>query len=141
MSQTTPPAGSSTRGASRYDDTLALNDIHAVITSPTLTDAAMDALQAITQIVVRTGRNPYPSRIMSATVEDGPHGIPVACIDAEGTIITIGQDPAGPGIRIDVTPRDPADEAALVIAVSDRIVNRALLPGLRPARPESGGQP
>jgi hypothetical protein len=115
MSKTTaPPPGPPARRATPYDDTLALNDIHAVLTSPSLTNAVEDALQAIAEILARTGRNPYPSRIIAATVEDGPHGVPVACIDCEGTIVTVGQDPSGPGIRIDIAPRDSADEAALV---------------------------
>jgi hypothetical protein len=121
-------------------DTLALNDIHAVLTSPTLTGSPGDALQAIADILARTGRSPYPSRIITATVEDGPHGIPVACIDAEGTIVTVGQDPSGPGIRIDVSPRDPIDEASLVIAIGDKVIRRAHSAGLRPVTGQPGGQ-
>ena len=126
MSKTTGiPPGPHADRAAQHDDTLAMNDIHAVLTSPSLADDGADsALEAIAEILARTGRSPYPSRIITATVEDGPHGIPVACIDAEGTIVTVGPDPAGPGIRIDITPRDPADEAALVIAVGDRIIHR-----------------
>jgi hypothetical protein len=73
-------------------------------------------------------------------VEDGPYGIPVACIDAEGTIVTVGQDPSGPGIRIDLAPRDPADEAALVIAITDKVIRRAHSAGLRPVTGQPGGQ-
>ncbi len=58
----------------------------------------------------------------------------MACIDAEGTIITVGQDPSGPGIRIDVAPRDPADEAALIIAVGDTVIHRVHSSGLRYGR-------
>jgi hypothetical protein len=137
---TTPPTGRGTAPAPRLDDTLAMNDIHAVLTSPSLTGDAGDALQAIADILARTGRSPYPSRIITATVEDGPHGIPVACIDAEVTIVTVGQDPGGPGIRIDVAPRDPADEAALVIAVGDRVIHRPRSVGLRPVPHRYGGQ-
>jgi hypothetical protein len=131
MTQTpTPASASDTHGTNDYEDTLAMNDIHAVLTSPSLTGAAEDALQAIAEILARTGRSPYPSRIITATVEDGPNGIPVACVDSEGTVVTVGPDPNGPGIRIDVSPRDPADEAALVIIVGDKVIHRA-----RPASP------
>jgi hypothetical protein len=132
MDKTTPHSpGPHADRAAQHDDTLAMNDIHAVLTSPSLTGDSGDALQAIADILARTGRSPYPSRIITATVEDGPHGIPLACVDAEGTIVTVSQDPAGPGIRIDIAPRDPADEAALVIAVSDRIIHRTRPAGLR----------
>jgi hypothetical protein len=125
MSETTaPPPGPGSDLATRHSDTLALDDIHAVLTSPSLTGSPGEALQAIADILTRTGRSPYPSRIITATVEDGPHGIPVACIDAEGTIVTVGPDPSGPGIRIDVAPRDPADEASLVIVVGDTVILR-----------------
>jgi hypothetical protein len=141
MNETTaPPPGPASGGTTRYDDTLALNDIHAVLTSPTLAEGAGNALQAIAEILTRTGRSPYPSRIITATIEDGPHGVPAACIDAEGTIVTVGQDSGGPGIRIDVTPRDPADDAALVIAVGDRVIHRARPTGLRPVPHRDGGR-
>ena len=141
MTDTTAPApGSGTGGTNGYDDTLAMNDIHAVLTSPSLTEAAGDALQAIAEILARTGRSPYPSRIITATVEDGPYGIPVACVESEGTVVTVGQDPNGPGIRIDATPRDADDKAALVIVVSDRVVNRAGPAGPWPVRHQGGGQ-
>jgi hypothetical protein len=141
MSETTaPPPGPPAGRETPYDDTLALNDIHAVLTSPSLTDAVDDALHAIAEILARTGRSPYPSRIITATVEDGPLGIPVACIDSEGTIVTVCQDPNGPGIRIDITPRDPADEAAVVIAVGDKVVHRANPAGLHLVPHRNGGQ-
>jgi hypothetical protein len=142
MSKTTDvPPGPHADRAAQHDDTLAMNDIHAVLTSPSLADDGVgSALQAIMEILARTGRSPYPSRIITATVEDGPHGIPVACIDAEGTIVTIGQDPAGPGIRIDVTPRDSDDEAALVIAIGGRLIHGARQAGLHLVPHREGGQ-
>jgi len=141
MTDTTAPApGSGTGGTNGYDDTLAMNDIHAALTSPSLTEAAGDALQAIADILARTGRSPYLSRIITATVEHGPHGIPVACVESEGTVVTVGQDPSGPGIRIDVAPRDAADEAALVIVVGDRVIHHGRGASLRPVPPRDGGQ-
>jgi hypothetical protein len=132
MNETTPPpAKPGADPAASNGDTLALNDIHAVVTSPALAGNAGETLAAIAEILARTGRSPYPSRAIAATVEDGQHGVPVARIDAEGTIVTIGPDPAGPGIRIDITPGDPADEAALVIAIGDRLIHRARPTGLR----------
>ena len=142
MSKTTDvPPGPHADRAAQHDDTLAMNDIHAILTSPSLADdGAGSALQAIAEILARTGRSPYPSRVITASVEDGPHSIPVACIDAEGTVVTVGQDPVGPGIRIDVAPRDPADEAALVIAVGDRIIHRSRPVGLHSVPHRNEGQ-
>ena len=142
MSKTTDvPPGPHADRAAQHDDTLAMNDIHAILTSPSLADdGAGSALQAIAEILARTGRSPYPSRVITASVEDGPCGIPVACVDAEGTIVTVGQDPNGPGIRIDVAPRDAADEAALVIAVGDKVIHRARAVGLRSVSLRSEGQ-
>jgi len=141
MTDTTAPAsGSTADGTKRYDDTLAMNDIHAVLTSPSLTGAGGDALQAIAEILARTGRSPHPSRVITATVEDGPHGIPVACVESEGTVVTVGQDPSGPGIRIDVALRDADDEAALVIVVGDRVVHRACPASPWPVGHGDGGQ-
>ena len=135
-----PPAGPVVDEAATYDDTLALNDIHAVLTSPGLAGSTGETLAAIAEILTRTGRSPYPSRVITATVEDGEHGIPVACIDAEGTTVTIGQNPAGPGIRTDVTPRDSDDEAALIIAIGDRLIHRARQAGLHIVPHREGGQ-
>ena len=141
MTETTAPAsGSAPDETKPYDDTLAINDIHAVLTSPGLTGAAEDALRAIGDIIARTGRSPYPSRIIIATVEDSPHGVPVACVDSEGTVVNVGQDPNGPGIRIDVSPRDPAEEAALVIVVGGRVILRACRASFRSVPPRDGGQ-
>jgi hypothetical protein len=137
---TTPSSGPGSDRATRYDDTLALDDIHAVLTSPSLKGASDEALQAVTDILVRTGRSPYPSRIITATVEDGPHGIPVACVESEGTVVTVGQDPSSPGIRIDVAPRDADDEAALVIVVGDRVIHRSRPASPWPVRHRDGGQ-
>ena len=123
MSQTTAPSPGP--DADRYSDTLALNDIYAVLTSPSLNGANGETLQAVADILVRSGRNPHPSRIITATVEEGKHGIHVAWVDSEGTIVTVGQDPGGPGIRIDVKPRDPIDEAALVVAIDGKVIRRA----------------
>lgn len=125
--------------AAAYGDTEAMNDIHAILTLPgTLTPA--EQLQAIADFTTRTGRIPHPARHLTATIEEGAHGMPVARFDAEGTEVFITQCPDSPGIRIDISPRDPADEAALIVTVAGRTIRRARPAGVRPVASRPAGQ-
>ncbi len=113
-----------------YGDTAALNDIHAVLTTPSPLTAE-DALQAVAGFVARTGRPMFPSRVITAVMEDDPFGMPVARIDAEGTTILITPALNATGLLIHVTPRDQAEEDALVIDVNGKTVSTRVAP--RPA--------
>ena len=73
------------------NDTLTPNDIHALPASPAR-PAPDDALRHVAGILARTGRPPWPSRIITAAVEDD------ARIDANGTQAFI--HPNGPGLLI-----------------------------------------
>jgi len=92
--------------AARYGDTQAMNDIHALITSAT----PLTADEATACVAEVTGDR---------------HGTPVAQVDADGTVVLVGQDPHGPGVLVQVTTRDPAEAAGLVITVDGRVVSRS----------------
>jgi hypothetical protein len=116
------------RPATPYSDTGALNDIHALLTSPL---APADVLADVAAILSRAGRPLVPPRVITATVADDPRGMPVARIEAEGTTICISQAQNDSGLSIHITPRNAADEAALTIAVAGTVIRRP-----RPGTPE-----
>jgi hypothetical protein len=118
----------------RYGDTQAMNDIHALLTGATLLTGD-EAAACVAEIVARTGRRLDPARTITAEVTSDRHGTPVAWVDADGTIVLVGQDPDGPGALIQVTTRDPAEAAGLVITVDGRVV------GCSPVRPVRPGDP
>jgi hypothetical protein len=119
------------RPARPYSDTDALNDIHALLTSPA---APADVLQDVAAILARAGRPLFPSRVITATVADDPHGMPVARIEAEGTTIAISQAKNDSGLCIHIAPRDAAEEAALTIAVAGTVIRHPRPGPRRPAR-------
>lgn len=102
-----------------YSDTDALNDIHALLTSPVAPDGV---LQDLATILARTGRPLSPSRVITATVEDDPHGMPVARVEAEGTTICISQAQNDSGLRVHISPRDAAEEAYLTITLAGKTI-------------------
>jgi len=119
------------RPARLYSDTDALNDIHALLTSPT---APADALQDVAAILARAGRPLFPSRVITATVTGDPHGMPIARVEAEGTTIDVSQAKNDSGLRIHIAPRDGAEEAALTISVAGTVIRHPRLGTPRPAR-------
>jgi len=110
--------------AARYGDTQAMNDIHALLTGSTAFTGD-EAAACVAEIVARTGRRLDPARTITAEVSEDGHGIPAARVDADGTVILAGQDPGGPGVLIQVTTRDPAEAAGLVITVDGRPASRS----------------
>jgi hypothetical protein len=119
--------------AARYGDTQAMNDIHALLTGAALLTAD-EAAACVAEIVARTGRCLDRARAVTAEVTGDRHGMPVARVDADGTVVLVGQDPDGPGALIQVTTRDPAEAAGLVITVD------GLVAGLSPVRPAGTGR-
>jgi hypothetical protein len=109
--------------AAGYDDALALNHIHALLASP-------DAPRDIAGILASAGRPPWPSRIITAAVEDDAHGMPIARIDTDGTPVFI--QPNGPGLLIRVTPRDQVDADALETSAAGTVIRHPGPPRGRP---------
>jgi len=122
MKETVAPAALIRPGpAARYDDTQAMNDIHALITAmEALTDGEVAA--SVGEIVARTGRPLAPARMITAEVTEDRHGMPTALVDADGAVVAVGQDPGGPGVLVQVTTRDAAESAGLVVAIDGLII-------------------
>jgi hypothetical protein len=85
-----------------YSDADALNDIHALLTA-TAAGTAEEQLGDIAAVVTRTGRALVPARDIDACVTESAHGRPVALVDAGGTTVTVRQEPAGPGLLVEIT--------------------------------------
>jgi hypothetical protein len=94
--------------AARYGDAQAMNDIHALLTGTTPLTAD-EAAAYVTEIVARTGRRLDRARTTTAQVTPGRRGMPVARVDADGTVFLVGQDPDGSGVLLKVTTRAPAE--------------------------------
>ena len=86
-----------------YTDAAALNDIHALLTSSDT--AAAGLLGDVGLILARTGRPLIPVRDIEITIADTPHGRPVATTVSAGITVTVRQEPAGPGLLIEITTR------------------------------------
>jgi hypothetical protein len=107
--------------AARYGDTQAMNDIHALVTALAgLTDGEVAA--SVREIVARTGRPLARARMITAEVTEDRHGIPAALVDADGTVVAVGQDPDGPGVLVQVATHDEAESAGLVVTIDGRVI-------------------
>ena len=73
--------------------------------------------------------------ITAEVAEDG-HGLPTARVNADGTVVLVGQDPDGPGALVQVTTRDTAGRDAQVITVDGAVAGRS--PAVRPASTAEG---
>jgi hypothetical protein len=120
----------------RYGDTQAMNDIHALLTGAVRLTGD-EAAACVAEIVARILRRLDPARTVTAEMTSDRHGTPVARVDANGTIVLVGQDPDGPGALVQVSTRDPAEAAGLVITVDGRPVDRS---PVRPAGPGRTGR-
>jgi hypothetical protein len=89
-----------------YGDSDALNDILALFTS-TGSGNSEEMLGDIGAVLARTGRFLVPVRDIDACITESPHGRPVALVDAGGTTVTVRQEPAGPGLLIEITSTTP----------------------------------
>ena len=92
----------------RYNDTQAMNDIHALLTGlEGLTDSEVAA--SVGEIVARTGRPLVRARMTTAEVTLDRHGMPTALVATVGTVVVFRQDPDGPGVLVQVPTRDAAE--------------------------------
>ena len=97
-----------------YTDTVALNDIHALLTSTEPGDATLDDIAVI---LTRTGRAMIAARDIEITTTETALGWPVACAQAGDTSVYIRQEPAGTGLLIEITTKTAEEHDALTVTL------------------------
>ncbi len=110
-----------------YTDKVALNDIHALLT--TARTANPDLVRDIGLILARTGRPTVRGRHIEASTTESAMGWPVARVEAEGTTVTVRQDPAGPGLLVEITTRTAAERDGLSVTLDNRCLHHLGRPG------------
>jgi len=115
------------RRQSGYADTEALNDIHALLTSPSR--GSSDRLADVGLILARTGRPMVRGRDIDASTSLSPTGWPVARVDAEDTTVTVRQDPSGSGLLIEITTSTAAEREGLMVTLDGRCLCQPRPPG------------
>lgn len=110
------------RALSRYTDTAALNDIHALLTA---TEPGSAALADIAQILTRTGRPMTRVRDIEVTTTETALGWPVACIDAGDTSVYIRQAPSGTGLLIEICTKTLAEFQTLAVTLDGQPLHPA----------------
>ena len=102
------------RATSGYTDTLALNDIHALLTTQDPGDAT---LADIAQILTRTGRPVIAVRDIEITITETPTGRPTACAHSGDTSVFVRQAPTGPGLLVEITTKTSAERDDLTVTL------------------------
>ena len=116
------------RGQPAYTDTLALNDIHALLTT-TRHDGDHDpVLGDIAAVLARTGRPMVRGRDIGASVSDSRAGRPVARVHAEDSDVVVRQDPSGTGLLVQITTATPAEREQLVVTLDGRCLHHPCPP-------------
>jgi hypothetical protein len=134
MTDSTPAAAPS-RSSPPYSDTQAMDDIQALLTSPTRSRGE-DAVDELAEIVQRTGRSMAMPRLIRVRQITGEDGLPQVLIVAGDTHIDAWQDPGTDAIGISVLTTSRHDQQHLRIEVNGQEV----VPGHRDAEgPDSEG--
>ena len=94
-----------------YTDQAAVDDIHVLLTTPLGQDGA---LEAIAEIVARTGRPLTAGRDIEVATTQTSMGWPVVTAASAGTKVIIRQDPAGPGLRVLITTDGEGSDVPVV---------------------------
>jgi hypothetical protein len=102
-----------------YDDTSAIDDIHALLTSD-IAPRGSEALACIAEILARTGRSLTPTGHISADVAVDDEGLPVGHVDVEGTHVYVGLDPGSSGIWVRIQASADAGKPELVLVIGGR---------------------
>ena len=118
------------RAPSRYTDTAALNDIHAVLIAA---DPGEGALGDIALILARTGRPMVAVRDIEITTIETVLGWPVACTDAGDTTVYVRQAPAGTGLLVEIHTKTAAEHDALAVTLDGTPLHPADQPTADPA--------
>ena len=101
-------------GSSRYSDTAALNDIHALLTSTSPGDGA---LADIALILGRAGRPLMPVRDIEISATETALGRPVACVEAGDASLSVRQATDGTGLVIEICTKTATEHAALTVTL------------------------
>jgi hypothetical protein len=118
------------RAAPPYSDTAALNDIHAILTTP---DSGQASLAEIADVVARTGRPLVAIRDIEISTTETALGWPVACAQSGDTAVYVRQQPAGTGLRVEITTGTDAEERAVTVILDGAILHPVGQPGATPA--------
>jgi hypothetical protein len=118
------------RTAPSYSDTAALNDIHTIVTTPSPGPAS---LAEIADVVARTGRPLVAARDIEISQAETALGWPVARVESGGTAVCVRQEPAGPGLRVEITTATDAEAHALTVTLDGTTVHPSIQPGPIPA--------
>lgn len=113
-----------------YTDTAALNDIHTLLTT---TEPGIATLADIAVVLARTGRPMVAVRDIEITTTETALGWPVACAQAGDTSVYIRQEPAGPGLLIEVCTKSVAEHDALTVTLDGHRLHPPPRPTGRPA--------
>jgi len=83
----------------------------------------------VAQILARTGRVLVRGRDIEVSTTETTLGWPVARVDSGETTVTVRQEPAGPGLRIEITTSTPAERDALAVTLDGCPLHPAGPPG------------
>jgi hypothetical protein len=101
-------------GSSRYSDTAALNDIHALLTS---TDRGDGALADIALILGRAGRPLVPIRDIEISATETALGRPVARVESGDASLSVRQATDGTGLLVEICTKTATEHAALTVTL------------------------
>jgi hypothetical protein len=101
-------------GRTRYSDTAALNDIHALLTS---TDPGDGALADIALILGRAGRPLLPVRDIEISATETALGRPVAFVESGDVSVFVRQATDSTGLLVEISTKTAAEHAALTITL------------------------
>ena len=82
-------------------------------------------LAEIGEVLTRTGRPMVPGRDITISATETAQGWPVACTQSGGISVFVRQEPAGPGLVVDITTKTPGDAAGLTVTLDDLVLFRA----------------
>ena len=101
-------------GRTRYSDTAALNDIHALLTS---TDPGDGTLTDIALILGRAGRPLVPVRDIEISATETALGRPVACVESEDVSVFVRQATDSTGLLVEICTKTAAEHVALTVTL------------------------
>jgi hypothetical protein len=118
------------RSTPPYNDTAALNDIHAILTTP---GPGQASLAEVADVVARTGRPLVAARDIEISSTETALGWPVACAQAGDTAVYVRQQPGGPGLLVEITTETDAEARTLTVTLDGATLHPAGRPGAEPA--------